>query len=235
MNQLKVVSFNGQLVTDSREVAETIGKRHADLLRDIKGYKAILDQNAKLRSADFFIESTYKNSNNQSYPCYLLTKQGCEMVANKLTGEKGVLFTAAYVTKFNEMEKQQPVNNTKLLLQTALEHEEKIEIHDKRISLLEETMRIDGIQERKLQNKGNQVVIEFLGGKNSPAYKDISRKAFSELWRDFKNHFMIPRYSELPKKQFEEGLRFIGLWQPSTSLRIEIENTNKQQTFKGVI
>ena len=28
------------------------------------------------------------------------------MVANKLTGEKGVLFTAEYVTRFEEMEKQ---------------------------------------------------------------------------------------------------------------------------------
>jgi hypothetical protein len=37
-------------------------------------------------------------------PCYLINKPGCEMVANKLTGEKGVLFTAAYVAKFNEME-----------------------------------------------------------------------------------------------------------------------------------
>ena len=30
----------------------------------------------------------------------------CDMVANKMTGEKGVLFTAAYVTKFEEMEKE---------------------------------------------------------------------------------------------------------------------------------
>ena len=28
------------------------------------------------------------------------------MIANKLTGKKGVLFTAAYVTRFNEMEKK---------------------------------------------------------------------------------------------------------------------------------
>jgi hypothetical protein len=29
---------------------------------------------------------------------------GCELVANKLTGEKGILFTIAYVAKFNAME-----------------------------------------------------------------------------------------------------------------------------------
>lgn len=105
MNELKVVSLNGQLVTDSRDVAEMVRRRHSDLLRDIEDYIYILE-NAKLRSQDFFIESTYKTEgNNKTYPCYLLTRKGCDMVANKMTGEKGVLFTAAYVTQFEEMEK----------------------------------------------------------------------------------------------------------------------------------
>ena len=30
---------------------------------------------------------------------------GCELLANKMTGEKGILFTARYVKKFNDMEK----------------------------------------------------------------------------------------------------------------------------------
>ena len=52
---------------------------------------------------DFFIESTYLDANNQTRPNYLITKKGCDMIANKLTGKKGVLFTAAYVTAFEEM------------------------------------------------------------------------------------------------------------------------------------
>jgi phage antirepressor YoqD-like protein len=50
------------------------------------------------------------------------------MVANKMTGEKGVLFTAAYVTKFEEMEKAlQPKLNidSKFLFQIAVQLEEK--------------------------------------------------------------------------------------------------------------
>jgi hypothetical protein len=57
--------------------------------------------------SDFFLESTYIDTTGRTLPCYLLSKMGCEMVANKLTGEKGVLFTAAYVAKFNEMERQE--------------------------------------------------------------------------------------------------------------------------------
>ncbi|WP_207652687.1 Rha family transcriptional regulator [Desulfosporosinus sp. FKA] len=107
MNNLKVINQNGLFVIDSREVAEMTGKDHKNLLRDIKGYVEILDSpSSKLSSANFFIPSTYLDAQNQERPCYLLTRKGCDMVANKMTGEKGVLFTAAYVTKFEEMEKQ---------------------------------------------------------------------------------------------------------------------------------
>lgn len=103
MNNLTIVNKEGQLVSDSREVAQMIGKHHAHLLRDIKGYIEILNQ-SKIGFVDFFIESSYQDSKGETRPCYLLTKQGCEMVANKMTGEKGVLFTAKYVQAFNKME-----------------------------------------------------------------------------------------------------------------------------------
>lgn len=39
-----------------------------------------------MHSGDFFIPSTYTNENNQSYPCYLISRKCCGMVANKITG-----------------------------------------------------------------------------------------------------------------------------------------------------
>lgn len=87
----------------SNEVAEMLGKEHGKLIRDIRTYIGYLAE-AKIGSGDFFIESTYSDSNNQERPNYLLTKQGCEMVSNKTTGAKGVQFTAKYVSRFNKME-----------------------------------------------------------------------------------------------------------------------------------
>lgn len=108
MNKL-TAQINLKLPTtiDSREVAEMVDKQHKDLLRDIRTYIGYLGE-SKIAPSDFFIESTYVNSQNKEQPCYLLTKQGCEMVANKLTGKKGVVFTARYVQRFNELEKAQP-------------------------------------------------------------------------------------------------------------------------------
>lgn len=120
MNALTVFEHtteNGVIeVVDSRQVAAMIDKRHDNLLRDIQGYCDVLEKNgllkneesnqSKIAPVDFFIPSTYINSQNKEQPCYLLTKKGCDMVANKMTGEKGVLFTAAYVTAFEAMKKE---------------------------------------------------------------------------------------------------------------------------------
>ena len=106
MENISLLNFEGQDVLDSRDVAEMIGQRHTDLLRRIKGYINDIEPNAKLRPANFFIQSTYTDKNNQVRPCYLLTKQGCEFVANKMTGKKGNQFTAAYVGLFNSMKQE---------------------------------------------------------------------------------------------------------------------------------
>ncbi|HGM3603661.1 TPA: phage antirepressor KilAC domain-containing protein [Clostridioides difficile] len=132
MKNLTIIKQNNQFLVESREVAELIEKKHDNLLRDIRGYKKILEDSSNLKSQDFFIESTYINTQNKIQPCYLLTKKGCDMVANKMTGEKGIIFTAIYVTKFEEMEQELKEQQPKLpttykeaLQQLLIEVEEK--------------------------------------------------------------------------------------------------------------
>lgn len=87
----------------SIEVAEMIDKKHKNLLADIRGYANELAE-LKIQPGDFFTESTYKDANNQSRPCYNVTKKGCEFIAHKLTGVKGTEFTARYINRFHDME-----------------------------------------------------------------------------------------------------------------------------------
>ncbi len=60
-------------------------------------YMDVLEMHPDLDSSKFFVKSTYQDNINRTKPCYLLTRKGCDMVANKMTGEKGILFTATYV------------------------------------------------------------------------------------------------------------------------------------------
>lgn len=104
MNGLQIFTKQAP-VLDSREVAEMVGIQHKNLIRNIDHYIEILGKGSKLSSSNFFIERTYNQAGNgKEVKRYDITKQGCEMVANKLTGEKGILFTAEYVKRFNEME-----------------------------------------------------------------------------------------------------------------------------------
>jgi len=125
---MKTLQANSTQTINSREAAEMVEKRHSDLIRDIEIYVAYIDQNADLRSDDFFKESRYQSGTGKNYKCYELTKQGCEMVANKLTGKKGIQFTAFYVQKFNQMEQNSrfnlPANFKEALLQLAGEVEQ---------------------------------------------------------------------------------------------------------------
>lgn len=103
---MKLLNFEGRSVLNSRDVAEMIGKEHKHLMRDIRTYINDMQDSPNLDPRQFFIESTYTSDQNKILPCYLLTKQGCEFVANKLTGKKGNQFTAQYVSLFNSMKEQ---------------------------------------------------------------------------------------------------------------------------------
>lgn len=95
----------GNYTLNSIEVAEMVEKKHTDLLRDIRRYVGQLAE-SNIALGDFFKESSYLDTNNQSRPCYLVTKKGCEFIAHKLTGKKGTEFTARYINRFHEMEKE---------------------------------------------------------------------------------------------------------------------------------
>ena len=114
---------------DSREVAEMVGKAHNKLMRDIRDYIDQLGE-SKIGHTDFFSESTYTTAQNKVLPCYLITKEGCEFIAHKLTGVKGTEFTAKYIKRFHEMKniiKEHIPQGKELLALAVLEAQKTIE------------------------------------------------------------------------------------------------------------
>jgi Rha family phage regulatory protein len=156
---LKVININGHLLTDSRDVAEMLEMQHKNLLRTINNYVGVM-HGSKLSSQDFFVASTYINSQNKEQPCYLITKKGCEMVANKMTGEKGIIFTATYVKKFEEMEKQlSNLNQPSYTIEDPIQRAERWIVEQKEK------------QQLKLQNAQKEQIINEL--KPKATYYDL--------------------------------------------------------------
>lgn len=154
-------------VLDSREVAEMVGKRHANLIRDIENYIEVMGKNSKLSSSNFFIERTYKQAGNgKEVKRYDITKKGCEMVANKLTGEKGILFTAEYVERFNEMEQadvaaardsymiEDPIARAQAWIRERQQYNDAVKEVEKSKQIIGELKPKADYTDRILQNKG---------------------------------------------------------------------------------
>lgn len=96
--------------------------------------------------------------------------------------------------------------------------------HENRITNLEDTMRVNGIQEMKITRAVNRVVLNLLDGKSSKAYQDKSLRgrAYSSINSDIKRKFGIPRRSELPAKDYEVCMEFIEHWIPDVELAADI-------------
>ena len=88
----------------SREVAEMMEVTHKNLLRKIGDINKVFGS-SKLSHEKYWIEGTFENRGKQ-YKEYLVSKEGCEFLAHKSTGEKGILFTHRYMERFKEMEQQ---------------------------------------------------------------------------------------------------------------------------------
>lgn len=155
-NQVEIIKqVNDQEVMDSRDVAKMIGKTHAHLMRDISRYINDILTDPKLDSLDFFIESSYEDAKGEVRKCYLLTKQGCEFVANKLTGKKGTIFTATYVGLFNEYQKE---HNSKMISTDKNLTRENLEF---KLKWLAEMRKQNINKEHQLRNEDAKIWLEL--------------------------------------------------------------------------
>ena len=235
MNELmnnQLINASATETIDSREVAEMVDVEHKNLLSKIRKYIEILD-GSKLSSHQFFVPSTYVNNQNKEQPCYLLTKKGCEMVANKLTGEKGVIFTAKYVNRFEEMEKQIKIPKTDreiLFLSVKVQEEtaQRVDVLEEKVSSLEKSTTIDSSQQQILEKIAKATVIRTLGGFDSRAYQLMSRKIFSNIWRDYKNYFKLGSFRDTLKTEFENAKEYLESWSPEVNTSLKIKEYNSQ-------
>lgn len=231
--QLQIINQNGQLLADSREVATMIKTRHDNLIAKIEGYIKSLSTDLNFQVSEFFIANTYKDGTGRELPCYLLTRKGCDMVANKTTGVKGVLFTAAYVTKFEEMEKQNKFAALTPELQAIFKLDQRTVEFDQRITKIENNTTIDYGQQRTLSKLGNATAIRILGGKDSAAYrnKSLRGKVYSQLWNNYKDYFQVNSYANTLIKDYDQAREYINGWSLFDGLLREVEEANKQLVF----
>ena len=135
--------------------------------------------------------------------------------------------------KLIDLEKNAAVNQFAGLskeLQAILMIDQRTMKQEQRISALENTMTIDYNQQRVLKRVVNTVVINALGGMDSPAYKSrsVSQKLFMECNRDIQDWFNVNSRNNVPKKRFDEAVEYIKKWRPCANSVMLVQVTNGQ-------
>ena len=102
-----------------------------------------------------------------------------------------------------------------------------------RVSKLENTMNIDYGQQKVLNDLVSARVIKILGGKDSNAYKEISKKVFAEINHDYKDYFNVNSRANTPRLKNEQAVEYVKNWMPSTNTMMLIKDCNSQMNFEN--
>ena len=182
MQELQNIN-NEELRISSREVAEMMEVQHKDLLKKIDKINETLNSE-KIRPSKYWIESTYKQAGNgKENREYQITKLGCEFLAHKSTGGKGIIFTARYMDKFEEME-QYIKSQSKLKVIDDTHIQTILNAVETQQQEIEEIKSLIGLRSREVYNYGNQIK-KHLGinkiSDNPQDYENIKNMFFYEL------------------------------------------------------
>lgn len=119
---------NHRPVTDSLIIAESFGKNHKDVLRDIRNLEC-----SEEFSQRNFAPSSYTSEQNKELPKYLITQDGFSFLVMGYTGKEAARFKEMYIGEFNrmrnELSKPQltlPQNYVEALKALVTSEEEKI-------------------------------------------------------------------------------------------------------------
>lgn len=234
MTDIILSTQNGEPVASSRQIAESFGKDHNHVLRDIKALQEGLPKNGQ---TPMFYKTEYTHEQNgQTYPMYLMNRDGFTLLAMGFTGKAALEWKLKYIQAFNEMEKKLSVPQMPKLskeMQALFMLDDRTQRQEQRLTALENTMTVDYNQQRVLRKSISRSVICALGDENAPAYIDnhVRSKVYSECNHDVQDWFRVNSVGIIPRKRFDEAVEYIQRWKPSTNTVMLIQQTNGQTSL----
>ena len=124
-----------------------------------------------------------------------------------------------------------PTDPRELLMLTIKAHEQtaqRVDVLEEKVSDLEKSTTIDSSQQYTLERIAKTTVISALGGIDSRAYQLMSRKLFSNIWRDYKKYFKLGSYRDTLKTDYENAKNYLESWAPEVNTSLKIKEYNSQ-------
>ena len=124
-----------------------------------------------------------------------------------------------------------PTDPRELLMLTIKAHEQtaqRVDALEEKVSDLEKSTTIDSSQQYTLERIAKTTVISALGGIDSRAYQLMSRKLFSNIWRDYKKYFKLGSYRDTLKTDYENAKNYLESWSPEVNTSLKIKEYKSQ-------
>ncbi|PFM11662.1 Rha family transcriptional regulator [Bacillus cereus] len=231
MNQLHVtqhpvsdlVFFKGnEVVTDSLTVAKVLGKRHADVLRDIKV------QTTKLAEAEEglwgirnFAHTSYINEQNgQIYPKCDLTEDAFAILMFSYNTVETMKMKVKFIEEFKRMKEhiqkiqQQPISIEDAVIHSMTELKQlktRQDHTDEELSkvkhLVDNEVWLTEQNKEAVQRKVKHRVFEL----KEEGYSNASYQA---VYGALKKHFGVAKYDKIPRKYYQNAMKFVAGWYP---------------------
>lgn len=106
-NEIEIKIENNEMLVSSRQIAEHFGKRHDKLVSEIERmYTDLTNEGCVQNGGDpLFYKTTYTHEQNkQSYPMYLMNRDGFSLLVMGFTGKEALEWKLKYIQAFNDME-----------------------------------------------------------------------------------------------------------------------------------
>ena len=234
MQNLVSQNDNGIITTTSLKLAETFGKNHQHILRDIE---KLLKQLPKEWGVSNFGQSSYVNLQNKKQPMYTLTRDAFSLLVMGFTGEKALQWKLKYIEAFNAMEKallDKEIDELKAISDKA--YEEGVAVGKDLLSLEIENIAYKKARQRLLEDITTIEEKAFNNGvKHQKKYDGLTQlnKAITYLKKGvtLKDTAKI---LECSPDTIRDRLKRLGLWGQVKNSNIQFsKNTINQGSLLG--
>lgn len=237
MDKLIPVEYKNQRILTSQQLSEVYGvepvrirqafNRNENRFIEGKHYFKLEGEELKQFKTEYLNDTSLKTSS-----LMLWTDRGAARHAKILdTDEAWEVYETLEENYFNPKDKTlklSPIDQLRLQYQVIEQHEEKLNQVESKVTILENNMTIDYSQQLELNELAKKKVVAILGGKDAPAYKELNKKAFSQIWKDYKRIVQVNSYRNTAIKDLNFGRKVIIDWNPSRELELMIKGCNSQ-------
>lgn len=229
MNQSQIVQHSvsefvfiegNKVVTDSLAMSQMFGKEHKNVIRDIE---IQLEKLVEANETDWgqlnFEHTQYQHyQNKQWYPKFNLTEDAFAIVAMSYITPEAMKMKIKFLQEFKRMKEyilkqQQPsVEDSIIYSMTELKQIKSRQDHteeemNKMKLLVDNELWLTEQHKGAVQRKVKQRVFEL----KKEGYVNAS---YQGIYGALKRHFGVAKYDKIPRKYYQNAMRFIAGWYP---------------------